>query len=341
MVNKMSLKTIFLTALLVALPLSVQSGELGFTAVSQRHHVVCGTDIDYNYLAHKKEGYWTGLDADLCRAVAQALLQNTENIKLVSVKPENIGKMLNAGAIDIMLGHSVFSPQIEAMQHIAPIDVMYYDKIVFAARNPIVDAQSMKEYAGEKVCVQDKSAALDYLKQYNSKYALDFTFIKFPHMSAVKEAFYLKRCNLVVGDEIFIKSLINDLHSEDATVLPEEIALVEVKSYTAANNNYFNAAIRSVFNALKYASVLGMNPNNIETFKFDTTPAVQNMLGNNPNIWKELKISPDWLVPYIQKFGTYTDIIDRNIGYGSPLELDMSRNLPYARGGLLSVVPML
>ena len=62
---------------------------------------------------------------------------------------------------------------------------------------------------------------------------------------------------------------------------------------------------------------------------------------NNPNIWKELKISPDWLVPYIQKFGTYTDIIDRNIGYGSPLELDMSRNLPYARGGLLSVVPML
>lgn len=341
MVNKMILRKIFLIALSLLLSGTANCAELGFPLIAQRHHVVCGVDADYNYLARKKEGYWTGFDADMCRAIAQAVLQNAESFKLVPVRPDNIGKMLNTGAIDIMLGHNTLSPQIEAQQNITAVDVMYYDRIVFAARNPKEDAESMKEYAAENVCVQDRSAAFDFLKQYNSKYALGFNFVKFPYTSAVKEAFYLKRCNLVVGDEVFIRGVINDLKSDEAKVLPEEISIINVKSYTAANNNYFNAAVRAVFNALKSAAALSINSANIEAFKSDATPSVQNMLGITPQIWQKLGLSPDWMIPYIQNFGNYSDIIDRNLGYTSPLSIDILHNNPYDKGGMMVITPFL
>lgn len=337
----MILKKFFLVILLGLLSRNAIGAELGFPLIAQRHHVVCGIDSSYNYLARKQEGYWIGFDVEMCRAVAQAVLQDSESFKLVQVKPENIGKMLNSGAIDIMFGHNVLSPQIEAQQRIAAVDIMYYDKIGFAVRNPQKTAESMKDYASENVCVQDKSAAFDFLKQYNSKYALGFNFVKFPRMSEVKQAFYLKRCNLVVGDEVFLKSALKDLNSNEAEVLPEEVAIVGVKSYTAASNHYFNAAVRAVFNALKSAALLGISTANIEAFKADRTPSVQNMLGIDPQIWQKLNVFPGWMMPYIQKFGNYSDIMDRTLGYASPLSIDVSRNDSYAKGGMMVVTPLL
>ena len=342
MVNKMILHKKVLLFLMLLFPwYNAHGAELGIPLISQRHYVACGVDADYNYLARKQEGYWTGFDVDMCRAVAQAVLQNSESFKLIPVKPANIGKMLNTGAIDIMFGHNALPPQIEAQQNISAVDVMYYDKIVFAVRNPKDNASSMKEYASENVCVQDKSADFDFLKQYNAKYALGFNFVKFPSKTAVKEAFYLKRCNLVVGDEVFIKSIVKDLKSGNAEVLPEEISLIGVKSYTAGSNNRFNTAMRAIFNAIKSASALNISAVNIEAFKSDATPSVQNMLGVNPQIWQKLGLAPDWMISYISQFGGYSEIIDRNLGYASPLSIDTSRNEPYGKGGMIIATPLL
>ncbi len=341
MVNKMNLKTKFLIGLLSCLPVNIYGAELGFSAIKQRNYVVCGINADYNYLSYKKEGRWEGLDADMCRVIAQAVLQDSESFKLLPVKSDKIGKLLNSGTIDVMLGHEILSPQLSAQQNIASTDIVYYDKIVLAVRNKKPHTSSLKNYTGAKVCVQDHSIALENITRYNDKYNLGFSFLKFPQLSAVKSSFYLKRCDLVVGDEIYITGIVKDLHSEEAKVLPEELSILPIKYYTSGNNNYFNIAVNNAFQSLRLAAAEGITSNNIDTFKVDKSASIQNILGFNPKFWSQLNLDPSWLNKYLQNYGNYYDVIERNIGYGSPLNLKTSYSTSYKKGGFGIDIPLL
>ena len=341
MVNEMNLKKFFLTAMLCCFGMAIPQAKANFKLISQRHHVVCGVNADYNHLARKQEGIMIGFYADLCRAIAQAILQDADSFKIKSVKTPNIGKLLKTGMIDVMFDSNDFSPMEEAKQNIVPIDVMYYDRIVFASRQKNVKASSMKDYAGQKVCVQDNSFAWHYVNRYNSKYALGFNFVKFPLLSAVKEAFYLNRCPLVVGDEVFIKSIVEDLHSDEAEVLPEEIGVVATRSYGALDNNIFNMSLKGIFSALKIAAEQDVTSADVETFKSSTSPMIQNILNVTPQLWLSLGLVPDWAEKYIKTYGNYTEILERNLGERSSLKLDMSHNKPYLDGGMMLASPLL
>lgn len=341
MVNKMKLKTKFALYLLFCIPFNAYGTEPGFSALKQRNYVVCGINADYNYLAYKKEGRWQGLDADMCRIVAQAVLQDSESFKLLPIKSNKIGQSLNSGTIDVMLGHNWISSQILAKQNISPTDTIYYDKIVLAVRNKKIKASSLKDYYGSKICVQDNSITLDNIIRYNTKYNLGFSILKFSQLSELKSAFYLNRCNLVAGDEIYITGIVKDLRNESAKVLPEEMSVIPVRYYTSGNNNYFNIVIRNIFNALKVAAEEGINSANVDTFKIDKRTSVQNILGFNSKFWKQLHIDSSWLAKYIQQYGNYYDVLERNIGYSSPLNLNTKYNTSYKKGGIEVNIPLL
>ncbi len=341
MVNKMSLKISLLTALMVMFSIGADAADIGFSAIKQRQRLICGVDLDYPYLAKKQDGRSEGFDADMCRAFTLSILKDADSFTLLPIKSDKIGAALNSGKIDVMLGHNELSSPTEAQNYITPLDIIYYDRLVFAARQKKDDAASMKDYAGSKVCVMADSPAYDYLVRYNAKYALGFSYIKFPYSAAVKEAFYLRRCDLLAGDEIFVTSVVKDLHNNEAQVLPEEFGLVAVKYYVSAANNTLSIALRSVVNALKMAGQLDINSNNFAIFKSDATPSVQNMMGENITYWQKLGLSPEWLSKYIENYGNYNDLIERGFGALSPLKIDSKINLPYSQGGMITSRPLL
>lgn len=340
MVKKMILRGLLLTVLFFTIPFSADSVEIGFPAIAKRNFVACGIDSDYNHLARKQDGIWSGLDADMCRAIAQAILQDSESFRLIPVKNEKIGKMLNSGLIDVMLGHLSLPIQFEALQNIQPTDVIYYDRLVFAARHAKSKNSTSKSYHGAKVCVQDNSVAFEAAKRYNTQYALGFNFIRFPQTSAVKAAFYLNRCDLVAGDEVFITGIINDLKNNEAKVLNDEMAIIPIRYYTSGNNSFFNLAINSIFNALKLAATEGVMSSNLETFNAESSTNIRNILGLDGKFWSRLHLQSDWLPKYIHQYGNYDDILNRNIGFASPLKLNMSINQPYNKGGHLITAPL-
>lgn len=335
MVNKMKLKISFILSLLILFPLNVQCNPLGIEKIKQRGFVVCGTDINYRYLAKKNDGRIEGFDADICRAVAQAILQDAESFKIVSVSKEKIGKALNSGAVDIMLGQQTLSPNEELKQNIIPVDTMYFDRIVFAVRKLKENSSSVSDYTNAKICVQRDTAIYDATIKYDSLYALNLNFIKFPLLSAVKEAFYLNRCDLIAGDEVFVKGIVADLHNKEVKVLPEEISLIPVMSYVSAQNNSLRVALKGIFSALKVAASDNITFENVDSFRSDRSTIIQNILGINKEFWQNLHLDADWLKIYLQNYGNYTDILKRNFGKDSPLEIDVKHNLPYLQDGLL------
>ena len=341
MVNKMHLKFTFVICLIICLSVNSFAADYKTSFIKQRQHVSCGISLDYKALAYQKNKIWYGFDADICRAVAAAVLDNPESFKLIPIKKENIGKALNSGQIDLMLGHSSLSSSEEISQYVTPIDTLYYDRIIFASRTP-KEAQSMRDFSNARVCVLRNSAAASFLIEYNQQHALGFKSLELPDLLSLKEAFSLKRCELIIGSEIFIKDLVINLKSEEQPqLLPEEVAYLPIKAYSAGNAPSLNISFRWIINALKQAYAANMTSRNIQTFISTPSHSLQNLLGITPKAWQKLNLDPEWVKYYLPKYGNYQEILNRNIGQDSSLQLNIKQNDLAEKDGLLSYQPFI
>ena len=338
----MILKSLLFSFLVLTSIQSASAANIGMSLIQQRHHVVCGIDREYKTLAYQKDGVWRGFDADICRAVAAAVIGDAESFKLLPVAKDNIGGALNSGKIDIMLGHQTLSAHDEASQNIIPVDTLYYDKLIFASRKQ-TDAQSMKDFAGAKVCVLRESNDLSLLKLYLEKHALPLKTLELPALSAMKEAFYLKRCDLIAGNETFIKGIIADLKSEDTPeILPEQIGLLTSKAYSSASSPRLNTAFRWIINALKLAAAEDITLQNIDTFKASKNESVRNLLGLDPYLWKKMNLSTSWAEEYIKTYGNYQQLIERSFETETASETaEPSFNNVTTKGGLIDFTPFI
>ena len=335
MVNKMSLKFLFsvFCAFIFAQTAAAQTNS-PVQAIKDRGFVVCGISSDYPYLAYNQENTWQGFDADICRAISQAVFNNSELFKLIPVAKKNIGQALNKGLIDIMLGHQVLSSSEELAQNVAPVTTLYYDRQMFASRTK-TNATSMRDFKEAKICVVADSITKVSLNEYNQKNALQLKIMEVPSLFKLKETFFLNRCELITADETFLKGVIQEVKtSEEMDILPEEIAYIPVKAYTAGNKNLLNITFQWIFNALRLAESYYINSQNIDSFNLSKSDNIQRLLGVNPQTWQKLELNPDWAKQYISSFGNYQQLFERTLGANSKFKLDASINRAFENGGI-------
>ena len=341
MINKMILKSFLYLFFALFITPTALAADVGNVLIQQRNHVVCGIDREYKTLAYQKDGSWRGLDADICRAIAAAVIGDAESFKLFPVTKENIGGALNSGKIDIMLGHQTLSAGEEARQNIIPVDTLYFDKIIFASRRT-TDAKSMRDFADARVCVLRNSNDLSLLKAYIEKHALPLKPLEMPSLPSLKEAFYLKRCDLVTGNEIFIKSIIQDLKSEDQPeILPEQLGILPIKAYSSPLSPRLNTSFRWIINALKLAAAEDISQQNIDTFKASKNKSVRNLLGLDPELWKKMGLSTNWAAEYIKTYGNYSHLLEQSFPMNSSSKTDFIPNIPLDKGGLITSIPFI
>ena len=341
MVKKMKLKFLFLSFILLFLVNTSFARSLTVNDIKSRQTVSCGTSSDYQFLAYKKDGHIQGFDADICRAIATAVFNDPENFKLVYVKRKEIGKALRSGKIDIMLGHTSLSSTEELYQNVTPVDILYYDKQVFVSRFA-TSATSMKEFAQKNVCVLKNSNASIFLNEYNNKHALGFNIIELPDLSSLKETFYTNRCELASDSEVFINDFIKSITTQNPSqILPEAITYIPVKAYTASNSPQLNTTFRMILNALKLASSADITALNLDTFAATKSLSIQNLLGINPKPWTIIGLHPEWAKTYIINSGNYLQMLNRNIGKDSKLEIDNPQNKLIENGGMLVSQPFI
>ncbi len=340
----MKLKFLFFTMAAVFISAAAQAAEsAGLQFIVNRGYVVCGTDTDGKTLAYKDEdGVWTGIDAAICRNFAEAIFGNSAAFRLENVPTDQAARAIAGGKIDIMLGNSAFSARAEISSSPTPIDVLYYDRQVFAVRED-TEATSMEEFKGAKVCVLDNSPDLAALNEYNQKYALAFKILPFPSFNAAKQAFYLKRCQLISGGEIFLAGLVwHPINKNNPVkILPEVIAPRPVYAYADKNNPNLQIIGRWIINAPKLAEQYGASSKNIDAFIGVRDASLKNLLGLEPKLWHSFGLHPDWLTKAVKARGNFGEMFERNLGKDSPLQIERDKNYIIDKGGLITARPFI
>ena len=339
----MKLKTLIFSCCCLFCSSGALAADAGLRYINNRGYVICGTDLGSRTLAYQDEDkIWRGIDADICRSFAHAIFGNPESFKLRDVPADKISWALDNNKIDIMLGNAVLSAQQEITKPVNAADVLYYDRQVFATRGK-KEASSMEDFRGSKVCVLADSMDAANLNEYNHRYALGLKVLQFPNLNAAKEAFYLNRCQLITGSEIYLRGLAGSLVSKnnDIIVLPEVLSYRPIYAYTHRNNTSLRATVKWIINALKLAEQQGMTSKNINTFIGVNDPSLRNLLGMDPELWRFVKLHPDWVKKAVEQRGNYGEIYERNLGKDSPLQLERGKNYLLEKGGLIAAQPFL
>ena len=345
MVNKMKLKFVFCCFLsLTFASEALAAADAGLRYMQTRGVVRCGTDLSAQTYAYKDEnGYWRGIDADLCRVLALAVLGDKERIEMVNVSTNMVSKYLTTNKIDIMLGGAPYSASNEIRSQAAPVDIIYYDKQMFLGRNAD-KATSMEDYKGQKVCVVNNSDDQYNLEEYNARYNLDLKPLFFSNSQRAKEAFLLNRCTLLTGNALFLTNVLKSAGIKDTTtqVLPEVISVKPVYAFASKGNNTWRISAKWLLNALKLAEDIGITSENIDIFIGVSDTSTKNLLGVNPDLWNKFKVqNPQWLRQELKELGNYGEIYERNLGKKSEFKLEREQNKLMKDGGLIIPQPFL
>ena len=339
----MKLRAFFFSLVLCLSASTVLANDAGLRFIKTRGYVVCGTDLSSKTLAYKdEEGFWKGIDADICRNFSQAILGSDDAFRLKNIPANQAAYALNNNKIDFMLGNSTLSAKQEIASPVAAVDVLYYDKQIFASRQA-TNASSMEDFKGAKVCVLDNSIDMANLNEYNHRYALEFKLLPFPNIDAAKQAFLLNRCELISGSEIYLRGLDRSVVAKDnkIQILPEIIAHRPIYAYSAKTNPTLRIIAKWIINAPKLAEQQGITSKNVDAFIGVRDDSLRNLLGLDEKLWKEFGLQPKWVEQALKTRGNFSEMFERNLGKESELGIDREKNYLIEKGGLITAQPFI
>lgn len=340
----MKLKTFFLSMLCCLISFPAIGADAGLRYIKTRGKVICGTDMSSKTFAYTdQENMRLGIDADVCRLFALAIFGDSESFVLKNVPSNKIQKALANNQIDFMLGNTVSSANTEISTLISPVDLLYFDKQVFAIAQDKPLATSMEDFRGAKICVLKDSPYEENLRAYNHRYGLEFKMLTFPSSQALREAFYLNRCDLITGSQIYLRGLASSPIAKNIkiSVLPEEIAVIPIYAYADRANPTLRTIGKWIINAPKLAEEQEISSKNIDSFIGVRDDSIANLLGINENLWKKFGLQPLWVKKYITTFGNYGEVFERNLGKESSLQIERDKNYLWNRGGMITAQPFI
>ena len=335
----MALATVSLT-LAAALP--AHAGKT-LDAIKARGQIVCGVNTGLaGFSAADSSGNWSGLDVDICRAVAAATLGDATKVKYVPLNAQQRFTALQSGEIDVLSRNTTFSLTRDASLGLSMTAVTYYDGQGFMvpAKSKIKSAKQLK---GQTVCVQSGTTTEKNLTDYSRANNLNIKPVVFEKVEAATGAYFSGRCIAYTTDASGLASVRNKEAKvpADHVILPELISKEPLGPMVRRGDDEWTAIVKWVVYGLLEAEEYGATQANVDQLKTSSTdPVLQRILGTTEDTGKLLGLDKEWMVRAIKTTGNYGEIFERNVGPKSPLGLPRGVNNLWNKGGLMYAFPI-
>ncbi|MBT9459695.1 MAG: amino acid ABC transporter substrate-binding protein [Burkholderiaceae bacterium] len=339
-----AVKTLVAAAAAAAAMMGVGSAHAGKTldAIKARGQVVCGVNTGLaGFAAADSNGNWSGIDVDICRAIAAATLGDGTKIKFVPLNAQQRFTALQSGEIDILSRNTTWTLTRDASLGMVFTGTTYYDGQGFMvpAKGKIKNAKQLK---GTTVCVQSGTTTEKNLTDFSRANKLDIKPVVFEKVEAATGAYFAGRCQSYTTDASGLASVRNKeaKNPDDHIILPELISKEPLgPSVRRGDDEWFAIAKWVVFGLLE-AEEYGITQANVEQMKASTDPAVLRILGVTEDTGKLLGLEKDWMAKAIKATGNYGEIFERNVGPTSALKLPRGVNNQWNKGGLMYAPPI-
>jgi general L-amino acid transport system substrate-binding protein len=312
-------------------------------AIKSRGQVVCGVNVGLaGFSAADSNGKWSGLDVDICRAIAAAVLGDPEKIKYVPLTAQQRFTALQSGEVDILSRNTTFTLTRDASLGLHQTAVTYYDGQGFMVPTKS-GIKSAKQLKNQTVCVQSGTTTEKNLTDFSRANGLNIKPVVFEKLEAVNGAYFTGRCIAYTTDASGLASIRNKeaKNPDDHVVLPELISKEPLGPMVRRGDDEWFAIVKWVIWGLLEAEEYGVAQANVDKLmKESTDPVVQRLLGTTEDTGKLLGLDKEWMARAVRATGNYGEIFERNVGPKSALRLPRGANNLWNKGGQMYAFPI-
>ena len=343
MLKTSSLLTGGAIAMLVAsvfVPVDV-AGAQTLKAVKDRGSLTCGVSMGLPGFSNPDDkGVWSGLDVDLCRAVAAAIFDDAGKVKYVPLNAEDRFKALQSGKIDVLSRNSTWTMSRESEFNLSFAAINYYDGQGFMIRKS-AKKDSALALGGSNVCVQSGTTTQLNLADYFRANNMTYQEMTFSDADSALKAYDSGTCDVFTSD-------ISQLYSErlklsspnDHVILADVISKEPLGPAVKQGDSQWLEIVKWSHFAMLNAEELGVTSKNIDEALKSQKPAVKRLVGTEGAYGEQIGLTKDWAVRIIRQVGNYAESYDRNVGTGSKLGIPRGLNHLWSEGGIQYAPPI-
>jgi general L-amino acid transport system substrate-binding protein len=310
-------------------------------AVKARGILKCGIAGDApGFSAPDSKGVMKGLDADICRAVAAAVLGDANKVQFTPLTSQTRFPALQAGEIDLLSRTATMTFTRDTSLGLLFAPVVFYDgQGVMVAKK--LGVNSAKDLNGATICVQPSTTTELNLADYFRANNLKFTPVVIESLDQARNTFFAGRCDAITDDR---SSLASDRtvapNPDDYMILPETISKEPLAPVVRQGDDQWYAVVRWTIYALIAAEELGVTKQNAREKLKNGSPEVQFLLGKDTGSSRGLGVGSDWAYKAIEQVGNYGEIYENGLGDKSPLKIPRGLNKLWTDGGLMYAPPI-
>ncbi len=286
-------------------------------------------------------GNWTGIDVDVCRAVAAAVLGDASKVKYTGLSAKERFTALQAGEIDILSRNTTWTLERDASIGLTFVGVNFYDGQGFMVRKTS-GLKSVNEFKnGVKVCTNlGTTTELNMADFFKSK-SVKYEPVVFEKADEVVQAYDAGRCDTYTTDKSALAAQSTKMKDPtEHVVLPETISKEPLGPVVRQGDSKWEDVVRWSLNVFIEAEEYGVNSGNIDSMKDSKNPAIQRIVGaEGTKNGEALGLDNQWSYRIIKQVGNYGESYKRNLA-DTNIMPERGPNQLWTKGGILYVPPV-
>jgi general L-amino acid transport system substrate-binding protein len=309
--------------------------------VKRKGHVQCGVSQGLPGFSNPDEkGNWTGIDVDVCRAVAAALFGDAGKVKYTPLSAKERFTALQSGEVDLLSRNTTWTLVRDSALGLDFTGVNYYDGQGFMVRKSL-GVKSAMELSGAAVCVNIGTTTELNLADYFRANKMEYTPVVFEKADEVVAAYDAGRCDVYTTDQSGLYAQrIKMKNPAEHVVLPEVISKEPLGPVVRHGDNKWGDVVKWSLYAMIEAEEMGLSSGNVDSEKANTgDPGKRRLLGVEGDLGQNLGLPGSWAYNIISQVGNYGESFARNLGPDTPLNIERGLNALWKDGGLQYAMP--
>jgi general L-amino acid transport system substrate-binding protein len=324
-----------------------QAGQV-LQRVRDRGQVVCGVnDAVPGFGFVTEAGEFEGFDIDFCRVVAAAILGDANAVEFVPLTAEQRFTALQAGEIDVLIRNTTWTASRDGSEGATFLHTTFYDGqgMMVRADSPY---QTLEDMGDTTICVLSGTTTELNLESQFQALGVEYSPLTFEDNEPLQQAFIQERCDGWTSDKSQLAGVRsnwpeNQGGPEALRILDETMSKEPLGPVVRDGDQEWAQAVDWAVTATIQAEEFGITSDNVQDMLETDDPEIARFLGQPGEDGAEfdagLGLPADYAVQVIQNVGNYAEIYDRNVGPGSPLDLERGVNALWTEGGLQYVPP--
>ena len=302
--------------------------------------VKCGVSQGLPGFSNADEsGNWTGIDVDVCRAVAAAVLGDADKVKYTPLSAKERFTALISGEIDVLARNTTWTLSRDADIGLTFVGVNFYDGQGFMVRKNSGITSTADFKSGISACTNTGTTTELNMRDFFNSKNISYEPIAFEKADEVVQAYDAGRCDTYTTDKSGLAAQRTKLSApDDHIVLPETISKEPLGPVVRQGDPVWEDIVRWSLNTMIEAEEYGINSSNASSLKDSENPQIKRLVGSEGELGAAFGLDNEWSWRIIEQVGNYGESYKKHIADTGILP-DRGPNELWTKGGILYVPP--